>query len=86
MVRINFLPIFIAILEPKKPPATEQSIQGIAMGKRILPFKSHVAMEAILEEKFNTLVVPTAFIKSRWTRAERARVINIPVPGPKKPS
>ena len=63
------MPVFIAILEPKKPPATEQIVQGIAIGKRILPLISQVIMAVKFEEKLISLVLPTDLINIPRRRA-----------------
>jgi hypothetical protein len=86
MYRIKLLPVFMANLEPKKPPPAEQSIQGIAIGKNIFPLKNHVSIEAIFDERLITFVVPTDLISSICKNPERTSVMNMPVPGPKNPS
>ena len=62
--RMNFLPFLIARREPMKFPAIAETMQGIAREKSTLPPMSQTAMDATLELKLITLVVPDAFTNS----------------------
>ena len=64
ILRINWLPFFKAILEPKNPPVALQIDMGMATGQRITPLPMNKIKDPRLVERFTIFACALACKKS----------------------
>ncbi len=85
-MRMNLLPLAMANRAPRNPPKVLQAAMGNAASQIIFPFIIKSVIEPKLVARFTILAWADACKKSKPSKAMKARIKKLPVPGPIKPS
>ena len=76
----------MAMPEPTKLPAMEQTAVVRAIAQMTLPASRKLTIEAKLLAQLKTFALPLAVFRSSLQRLQNAMMANVPVPGPTRPS